>query len=363
MITLITICAFLVIASCVLLVGTLLLRPAAAVAGPPGVVPAFGPWTEALAGQLPQRKSYVNSLDVQLARAGHYGRYARRNFLAVRNTLVVGLVVLAAAMVALEAPDNPVVGWSIGAAGLALALLAYTVPRIWLNIKAARRIERIERGLPDALDILTMCLSGGLPLSRSLEHLADEINAPHPDLADELRIVMRQAEMGSLTQAFTHFGRRTGSPDVQSLAVLIGDAQRLGSDVREAGREQADSIRRSFRFRADERASRAGAKLILPFVFCLLPAVAILLWAPALLELRSTIQRETLPGGAFSQDIPGSIEQLRREFNLGQRADSSVPFYREPAAQTNRPVRTPRPTNRTRGAVTPRPAGIQTVTP
>jgi tight adherence protein C len=327
---LITACAFLFIAFAVLALGRLLLRPATLPPGPPGMVPTFGPLNEALAGQVPHSASALDALDVQLARAGYYGRHARRNFLATRNILIVGIVLVAATFAVLEGPDNPVVGWSIGGAGVLLVALAYAVPRVLLNIKARRRVERIERGLPDALDILTMCLAGGLPLRRSLDHLAGEIAAPHPDLAGELRLVMRQAEMGSLPLAFEQFARRTRSPDVRSLSVLIGDAQRLGVDVRHAGREQADAIRRTFRFRADERASRAGAKLILPFVFCLLPAVAVLLWAPALLELRGTLERESRPGGAFSQNMAQSIEELSREFNL-QGTNQGLPFYDEPA--------------------------------
>lgn len=358
MLTLITVCAFAFITLSVLFLGRLLLRPAPV--GPPGTAPTFGILNDALAAQIPQPTSYLNSLDAQLERAGHYGRHARRNFLATRNILVVGIVLLAVALVALLDAKNPVVVSSVAGGGALLAILAYTAPRVLLNLQARRRVERIERGLPDSLDILTMCLSGGLPLRRSLQHLSDEIDAPHPELAGELRLVMRQEAMGSLPQAFDQFARRTGSADVRSLSVLIGDAQRLGSDVREAGREQADGIRRTFRFRADERASRAGAKLILPFVFCLLPAVSILLWAPALLELRETIERESRPGGAFSQDIAGSIEQIRSEFNLPQRANDGVPFYRETVApRANRTQPAPRDTGATRRRGNPIRAAVQ----
>src|SRR5262249_13958932 len=128
------------------------------------------------------------------------------------------------------------------------------------------------------------------------------------------------------------FARRTGSADVRSLAVLIGDTQRLGADVRDAAREQADGIRRTFRFHADEKASRAGAKLILPFAFCLLPGVAILLWAPALLELRETIAREARPGGAFSQDVRGAVTQLRRDAGLPEAYN--LPLYNDAAPVT-----------------------------
>jgi hypothetical protein len=160
--------------------------------------------------------------------------------------------------------------------------------------------------------------------------------------------------LGSLPQAFDQFARRTHSPDVRALAVLVADSQRLGADVREAAREQADGIRRTFRYQADERASRAGAKLILPFVFCLLPGVAILLWAPAVLELRETIEREARPGGAFSQDVPQSIEELRREMGLEAdgRAGGEVgglPFYRDPVITppgSTRRVRLTNPLNR-----------------
>jgi len=352
LLTLITVCAFAAISLGVLFLGYVFLEPVPA--GAPGVTRSFGILNDALAAQIPQPASYLDSLDTQLARAGHYGRHARRNFLATRNLLVLGILVITLSLLLVENNENPLAVQSIVAGGAVLAILAYILPRMMLNLQANRRVERIERGLPDALDILTMCLSGGLPLRRSLQHVADEIEAAHPDLAGEMRLVMRQEEMGSLPLAFEQFARRTKSADVRSLSILINDAQRLGSDVREAGREQADSIRRAYRFRAEERASRAGAKLILPFVFCLLPAVGILLWAPALLQLRETIQKESLPGGAFSQDIARSVERVRSDFNVPQRTNgpqSTIdrgPFYRDPVQpRSNQPRRTSQNQTRT----------------
>lgn len=356
---LITVCAFGAITLGVLFLGYIFLEPVSA--GAPGVTRSFGILNDALAAQIPQPASYLDSLDTQLARAGHYGQHARRNFLATRNLLVLGILLITLALLLVENNENPLaIRWIVGT-GAVLAILAYILPRMMLNLQAQRRVERIERGLPDSLDILTMCLSGGLPLRRSLQHVADEIEAAHPDLAGEMRLVMRQEEMGSLPLAFEQFARRTKSADVRSLSVLIHDAQRLGSDVRDAGREQADSIRRTYRFRAEERASRAGAKLILPFVFCLLPAVAILLWAPAVLQLRETIQRESLPGGAFSQDIARSVEQVRSDFNVRPRSADLEPFYRDQIRpRTNQSPRTPRnpAATRRRDNPTPAPAAI-----
>ena len=87
--------------------------------------------------------------------------------------------------------------------GFVLAIGAYGLPRLYLNWAAERRVDRIQAGLPDALDMMTMCLTGGMPLQDALERVGTEVKHNYPDVAAEFDIIRRQATAGSMGQVST----------------------------------------------------------------------------------------------------------------------------------------------------------------
>lgn len=249
--------------------------------------PIFGELTEPLAAQLPQLRAGDDALLRNLRRAGYYKPSARSEYLALRNVLAIALVVLTGVAAVLVGPDRPELLQPILVWGLAAAAAAYVLPWLFLDNRARSRVRRIQRGLPDAFDMLTMCLSGGLSINESLAHVSREIYGAHPDLGVELEIVRRHAEMGSLGDAFRQLAARLDLPETNALMSLMQQTERLGSNVVQAVRDFADDIRTRQRQTADERASKAGIKLLFPLVLCLAPAALIVLWGPALLELRN----------------------------------------------------------------------------
>lgn len=249
--------------------------------------PIFGGFTEPLAAQLPQLTSSDDNLVRSLRRAGYYKPTARSEYLALRNVLAITIVIATGVAAVLIGPDRPALLKPILVWGLVGAALAYALPWFFLQNRAAARVKRIQRGLPDAFDMLTMCLSGGLSVNESLQHVSREIYGAHPDLGVEFEIVRRHAEMSSLGDAFRQLSGRLDLPETTALTSLIQQTERLGSNVVEAVRDFADDIRTRQRQTADERASKAGIKLLFPLVLCLAPAALIILWGPALLELRN----------------------------------------------------------------------------
>ncbi|MCE9607116.1 MAG: type II secretion system F family protein [Planctomycetia bacterium] len=249
--------------------------------------PVFGDLTGPLAAQLPLLGSTENSLDRDLRRAGYYKPSARSEFLALRNVLSIMCVLFTAVTAVMIGPERSDLLAQILVWGFAAAALAYVLPWLFLKGQVRRRLDLIRRGLPDAFDMLTMCLSGGLGINDSLANVSREIYAAHPDLGTELEIVRRQAEMGSLGDAFRQFADRIDIQETAALKGLIQQTERLGSNVVQAVRDFADDIRTRQRQTADERASKAGIKLLFPLVLCLAPATLIILWGPALLELRN----------------------------------------------------------------------------
>lgn len=293
---LITIAAFVTLVAGVFIIRALILSwrgtfasQLAADAGQPYVPsdPVFGDLTDPLAAQLPLLGSTPDSLNKDLRRAGYYKPSARSEFLALRNVLAIMCVLFTGITAVMVGPERTDLLATILVWGFGAAALAYVLPWLFLKSQVRARLDRIRRGLPDAFDMLTMCLSGGLGINDSLANVSREIYSAHPDLGTELEIVRRQAEMGSLGEAFRQFAERIDIPETVALKGLIQQTERLGSNVVQAVKDFADDIRTRQRQTADERASKAGIKLLFPLVLCLAPATLIILWGPALLELRN----------------------------------------------------------------------------
>ncbi|MCL6503820.1 MAG: type II secretion system F family protein [Pirellulales bacterium] len=264
--------------------------------------PLFSPeLAESLAAQIPQLRVEAEQLELELRRAGNYRPSARRDFLAFRAFLMILVVLVTAAAAVIVGPENVELVYVILAAGVIVLALAYSLPRLILVWQGNRRIRRIERGLPDALDMITMCVVGGLSLRDALLRVASEIATAHPDLAVELEIVRQQAEIGTLDLAFKQFAQRVDLPEVRAMASLITQTHRLGTNVATALRDAADSLRGARRQRADEAANRTSVKMLFPVVLCLMPAVFLILWGPAIVEMRSFLRRERQPGGILDQ--------------------------------------------------------------
>jgi tight adherence protein C len=302
--------AFLAIAGLLILLGQLIMAPRrnATRTGRPLI---FGALTVPLAGIVPQFPYQAKVLSRDLARAGYYTPKAREEYLALRNALALGGAILTGLVIIAAAEPGQDLTARIILAGLAITILISSFPRVLLHWQANSRVRRIQTALPDALDMITMCLTGGLPLQDALQRVGSEIHNVHPDLACELDIIRRQAEAGSLEQALRQFSQRIDIPEITSLTALVSQAQRLGTNVSTALRDYADGVRRNHRQRAEERGNTTSVKLLLPVVLCLAPPVYILLLAPALLQMREFISQENRSGGILAPEIPDDVSPLQ----------------------------------------------------
>lgn len=265
----------------------------------------------ALSGAVPQLSSEVESIDRDLRRAGYYKPTAIIEYLATRNALIVFVLITAGVLAVLADPGTSAPEWFL-AGGAVLAVLGYGLPRIVLSWQARNRVGRIQRGLPDALDIIRMCISGGLPLRQALSRVSEEMAFFHPDIAVEFQIIRRQADADTMARALRQFARRIDVPDINALAALVTQTDRLGTHVAAAIADYSDSVRRAFRQRAEERASKTSIKMLFPVVLCLSPPIYILLCGPPLLSLRNFVIEGNRPGGvlnprSYSQQIGPSV--------------------------------------------------------
>lgn len=282
---------------------------------------AFGALTPALAAQIPESAKETRDFQLLLRQAGLHHPSARYSIYAFRFLFLVTPLVIAGicAVIADRAWTLPI----LVAGGLSAAVLSI-IPRMYVFLRRRRRYEEIRSGLADTIDMLGMCLTGGLSLIDSLEHVAGQMGA-YPALADELRTVKRQAEVGSLRLALEDLTRRVDLPEIRQLCAVLSRGTQLGSQLAGSLSEHADHLRVALRQSALTRANKAPVKLVLPILFCLAPAALIILTAPAFLELRQFFDPSAMksaPGTGVTFGTNTVIDAIRE---LDQRPFPELP--------------------------------------
>jgi pilus assembly protein TadC len=241
----------------------------------------LGGWTEAVARQVPMTADGREALRQDLRGAGLYRRSALVEYGAVRAVLVIAPLIATGLLALLVEPDGM---GRVLAGGLAATVLGFSLPRVYIAARGRSRARQIERGLPLAIDLLTLCLSAGQTIVVALQQAGRELRGTYPALAEELAIVEHQARLHSLEQALAQLAERVPVPEVRNLALLLIQSERLGTDTAATLQEYAASIRITIRQRAETRASRASFWMLFPSVFCLFVAAAIVLIGPTYLE-------------------------------------------------------------------------------
>ncbi len=283
----------------------------------------FGPFTHALASQLPESQKETKDFAHLLRQAGLYSPSARTSIYALRFALLL-VPLLVAGVLAITLPPEWTTQILIGG-GLAAGALSI-IPRLYVYFRRNSRLREIRNGLADMMDMLSMCLGGGMPLSPSLDHVARNLET-YPALSEELQILKRHAEVGSMKIGLQDLAERVDMPEMRQVTSLLGRGEQLGTRLSASLLDQADHFRATRRQRATLHANRSPVILTLPLLFCFAPAVLILLMAPAMLELTDFIrppdgQESVLEGN----ETLGTGRILRTLNNLDQ--DVSPPRRR-----------------------------------
>lgn len=171
--------------------------------------------------------------------------------------------------------------------GIVSAGIGSLLPGVWLDRAVARHHLLLQRSLPDFLDVMIVCLEGGLSLQETIRRVSDELQLAHPALAFELGVVQRDVELGtSVDQALRRFATRTDYEGVRSLSTFIREAQRFGTNITEALRNHADMLRSQREQAAEENAQKASVKILLPTLLLIFPAIFIVLVGPAIIQIQ-----------------------------------------------------------------------------
>jgi tight adherence protein C len=199
--------------------------------------------------------------------------------------LILGAVVLIAASRA-NLPQDQLIVLTI-----AFAAVGFYIPNIWLSHQGSKRREQITLTLPDALDLMVVCVEAGQGLNAALVEVGNEMKNHAPHLSAEFKLISQEIRAGlSRSVALRNFASRTGVDEARALVAVLIQSERLGTSIAQALRVHAQSMRTRRRQRAEESARKTAVKLLFPLIFCIFPALLVVILAPAMIQLLRALQ-------------------------------------------------------------------------
>lgn len=235
------------------------------------------PVVRRLAGVLPASSTDLSRLRRRLAAAG-YTEYSAAVWYSIARLalpLILGLVPLVISGVR--------TGWI---AALATAALGVVMPDLVLTQRTTRYRRAIQEGLPDALDLIVVCVEAGSSLDQAIVKTSNELVIALPAIAGELKTVATEIRAGKpRMDAFQNLANRTGVDDVRSLVAMLIQTDRFGTSIAQSLRTHAETSRTKRRQSAEERAGTIGVKLVFPLALCLMPALYIVCLGPVVVMI------------------------------------------------------------------------------
>ena len=173
---------------------------------------------------------------------------------------------------------------------LILAAVGFLGPDFWLTGAVTRRRERIRLALPDALDLLVICMEAGLGMDQALIRIGEELHLAHKDLSDELLFIRLEQRAGKpRIEAWRNMANRTGLEILRSFVNMLVQTERFGTPLSKSLGYFADSLRTRRRQQVEEMAAKTTVKLVFPLVFCIFPSMFIVLLVPAFISISKNL--------------------------------------------------------------------------
>jgi tight adherence protein C len=217
-------------------------------------------------------------LKKQLAMAGIYRESAGRAVQGFKFICLIGGII--AGLVFGIYTDYLLMGFALG------GLIGYVMPTMWLKGKISTNQRMLQLGLPDALDLMVVCVEAGLTIDAAMQRVGDELQLAHPVISREFGIAHMETRVGlPRADALKNMGSRTGNAAVQQLVAMLVQAERFGTSIAGALRIQSETLRVKRQAVAEEMAAKASVKMSFPLVLFIFPATFIVLAGPTVLGL------------------------------------------------------------------------------
>ncbi len=217
-------------------------------------------------------------LQEELTKAGYHGASPAMMYLGSKALLLAaGLPALLAVSASMHVPaPTRVAAVACGAGGL------FFLPNMLLKARCRKRSQEVRHHLPDAIDLLEVCVSSGIGLDMAWNLVSDEIRRVSPVLADEMALTNLEIHLGApRVAAMRHMSIRTGAEELGSLVAVLVQSERFGTSISDALRAFAGSMRENRSLRAEESAEKMAIKLLFPMILFIFPVVLIVIAGPA----------------------------------------------------------------------------------
>ena len=169
---------------------------------------------------------------------------------------------------------------------IGLAITGFYLPNVFLKIKTSARQEKIFQGLPDALDILVVCVEAGMGLDAAINRVAEEIQMTNGPLSEELKTYTLELRAGKTRQeSLKSLAMRVDIEEIKNFTTLLIQTDKFGTSIAQALRVYSDSFRTKRFMMAEERAAKLPVKLVVPLVLCIFPALFVVIAAPAVIKI------------------------------------------------------------------------------
>lgn len=244
---------------------------------------------------LPEEGWEKSSLRTRFMNAGWRNPAAATLYFASKS--VLALLFPGAVALMLAVLGTPIPGQRLLMVLLVMAAIGYYLPNVILRQIASRRQREIFETIPDALDLLTVCVEAGLSLERALIKVAGEIHIKSVTLAQELQLVLMEMRAGfTKEKALRNFALRSGVEDVDTLVAMLIQSERFGTSMGDSLRVHSDNLRTKRRMAAEETAAKIGLKLLFPLIFFIFPTLLMVLLGPAGIQIARTLPAMTGAG-------------------------------------------------------------------
>ena len=236
---------------------------------------------------VPQNTVDYSKMRTKFLRAGIRSQNASSILWGTKIFLLIFFpaIFLACRLTILNIVSNPL---SL-AISLFLALMGFYLPDIWLQNKGERRRAKLLEGLPDALDLLVVCVEAGMGIDGAFNRVAEEIKLSNPELSEEFKLFNLELRAGKSRQsALRNLSARSGLEEVESLVTLLIQTDKFGTSVASALRIYSDTFRTQRYQRAEEIAAKLTVKLIFPLILFIFPALFVVIMGPAAISVYNT---------------------------------------------------------------------------
>ncbi len=233
---------------------------------------------------LPRSEAEVSVVQQRLIRAGYRTDTALKYFYGVK-VLAPALLCIVILVSGVGRHSNPFFMY-IAALGI-----GFLLPDFWLGRKIKNRQARIRRGLPDALDMLVICVEAGLSLDQATARTGTELEKSHPALSDELGMVALEQRAGRpRAEAWRHLGERTDVDNVKNLVSMLVQSEQFGTSIAKTLRVHSDALRTQRIQQVEEMAAKLSVKLLFPLVFFIFPSLFLVVLGPALIIMSESFK-------------------------------------------------------------------------